>query len=141
MTSFAIHTNIVLDHVKDNHMQLLKDYYALEKKIHDYFGYVEDWVVIPMDNATDMVWRIIGGEGHGGAVQFAKSVDELPTDESDGGEYYENEIYTQRFLPKWVYRAADYTMICVDTRTDGNRFLQIFDNSKEVKDDSQAEAN
>ena len=136
MTGVAIHTNIALDHVKDTHMQLLKDYYALEKQIHDYFGYVEDWVTIPLDDSTDMHWRIIGGEGHGGVVQFAESVDELPNDEHSGGEYYENEIYTQRFLPKWVYRANDYTMICVDTHTDGNRYLQIFDNSKEIKNDT-----
>ena len=49
------------------------------------------------------------------------------------GDYYQNEIYTQRFLPKWVYRGKEYTMICVDTRTDGNTFLQVFDNSKEIK--------
>lgn len=120
-------------------MQLLKDYYTLEKQIHDYFGYVEDWVTIPLDDATDMHWRIIGGEGYGGVVQYAESVDELPSDEDSGGEYYENEIYTQRFLPKWVYRASDYTMICVDTHTDGNHYLQIFDNSKEIKDDPQTE--
>lgn len=121
-------------------MQLLKDYQALEKQIHKYFGYVEDWVTIPLDDATDMHWRIIGGEGHGGVVQYAESVDELPSAARfSGGEYYENEIYTQRFLPKWVYRAADYTMICVDTHTDGNHYLQIFDNSKEIKDDSQTE--
>ena len=129
----------MLDHIKDKIMQLLKDYQALEKQIHDYFGYVEDWVTIPLDDATNMYWRILGGEGRGGVVQYAKSVEELPTDDSDGGEYYEHEIYTQRFLPKWVYRASDYTMICVDTHTDGNHYLQIFDNSKEIKDDTQTE--
>lgn len=49
-------------------------------------------------------------------------------------QMYSNEIYTQRFLPKWVYRGKDYTMICVDTHTDGNKFLQIFDNSKEIRE-------
>jgi hypothetical protein len=121
-------------------MQLLKDYFALQQQIHDYFGYEEDWVTIPLDDATDMYWRIIGGEGRGGSVQFAESIEDLPSDYYDSGMYYENEIYTQRFLPKWVYRGAEYTMICVDTHTDGNRYLQVFDNSKEVKDDSEAEA-
>jgi hypothetical protein len=46
---------------------------------------------------------------------------------------YAAEIYTQRFLPKWVYRGAEYTMVCVDTRTDGNKFLMVFDNKKEIK--------
>ncbi len=33
-----------------------------------------------------------------------------------------------------VYRGQDYTMISVDTHVDGNKFLQIFDNKKEVKE-------
>jgi hypothetical protein len=116
-------------------MQILKDYHTLEKQIHEYFGYVEDWVTIPLDDATEMYWRIVNREAYGGFVQYAESVNQLPTEDNDNGDYYENEIYTQRFLPKWVYRGADYTMICVDTRTDGNRYLRIFDNSKEVKND------
>lgn len=117
-------------------MQLLKQYTILQKQIHDYFGYVEDWAVIPMDDCTDLYWKIIDGEAHGGKVQYAVDPKEFPTDETedeDLGEYWEVEIYTQRHLPKWVYRGAEYTMICVDTHTDCNRLLQIFDNSKELK--------
>ena len=61
---------------------------------------------------------------------FAETPEQL--DDADGN-YYEDEIYTQRFLPKWVYRGEDYTMVCVDTHTDGNQFLRIFDNLKERK--------
>jgi hypothetical protein len=61
-------------------------------------------------------------------VRFAKTEQEL---ESEDGDYYENEIYTQRHLPKWVYRGADYTMVVVDTHTDGNKFLQVFANANE----------
>jgi hypothetical protein len=115
-------------------MKLLKDYFTMQKQVHDYFGYVEDWVSIPIDDATDYIWHLTG-EGSGDAVRFAEKLTDFAT-----GEYYENLIYTQRFLPKWVYRGEDYTMICVDTRTDGNKFLQIFDNSKELKNDPEAEA-
>jgi hypothetical protein len=110
-------------------MKLLSAYLDAKKDLHDYFGYVEDWVVIPIDDALDYFWRL-DGEGHGGVVMFADSVGELNSAE---GNYYENSIYTQRHLPKWVYRGEDYTMICVDTHTDGNKFLQIFSNDKEVK--------
>jgi hypothetical protein len=112
-------------------MKLLDDYFKLQKEIFEYFGYVEDWVVIPMDNATDYHWYINGDE-QGGEVVYAETIEQLK--DEDKGEYYANEIYTQRFLPKWVYRAEDYTMIVVDTHTDGNKFLQVFDNKKEVKD-------
>ncbi len=109
-------------------MKLLNEYFEIQKHIHDYFGYVEDWVVIPMEDVTDYYWTLDQDETGNGFVRFAKTVEELDSD----GDYYENEIYTQRFLPKWVYRGEDYTMICVDTHTDGNKCLQIFDNDKEL---------
>jgi hypothetical protein len=110
-------------------MKLLDEYFELQERVFEYFGYKEDWRVIPLDDATGYWWRIIGGEGHGGSVQFSNRKEELGT----GEHYYEDEIYTQRFLPKWVYRGKDYTMICVDTHTDGNKLLRVFDNTKEVK--------
>lgn len=107
-------------------MDLLNDYFGLQQKLFEYFGYQEDWRVIPVDDSTKYFWKL-DGESTGGKVCFADTKEEL---ESEGGNYYENEIYTQRHLPKWVYRGKDYTMICVDTRTDGNKFLQIFSNDK-----------
>lgn len=104
-------------------MKLFDDYLDLQKQIFDYFGYVEDWKAIPLDDCRTYYWQL-AGEGPG-SVLFGETVDSIDT--------YEHIIYTQRFLPKWVYRGKDYTMICVDTQTDGNKFLSIFDNSKEVK--------
>jgi hypothetical protein len=104
----------------------LDKYFKLRQEIFDYFGYVEDWVVLPFDDARDYYWRLRQEENGSGYVEFGG-----PSPEDIG--IYINEIYTQRFLPKWVYRGKDYTMICVNPRVDGNRFLQIFDNSKEVK--------
>lgn len=110
-------------------MQLLRHYNQIRQELFDYFGYQEDWVVIPVDDATKYHWRLTG-EGRGDEVQFADTLEEL---ETESGNCYSNEIYTQRFLPKWVYRGEEYTMVVVDTHTDGNKFLQIFDNKKEVK--------
>lgn len=107
-------------------MELLDKYFDLQKKIYDHFGYVEDWVVIPLDDAREYFWHLNDDE-----VKFAK--DEKNLFEGTEEDGYSNEIYTQRFLPKFVYRADDFTMICVDTHTDGNKFLQVFDNSKERK--------
>ncbi len=107
-------------------MELLDKYFELQEQIYTHFGYVEDWRVIPINDAREYFWRL---EGEGpGEVHFADSEQELQAQE---GNYYVNEIYTQKHLPKWVYRANDFTMICVDTHTDGNKFLQIFDNAKE----------
>lgn len=105
-------------------MELLKQYFDLQQRIYDYFGYVEDWVVIPLDDRTEFLWYIDMNE-----VVYADKMEDFAT-----GDYYADEIYKQRFLPKWTYTAEDYTMICVDTHTDGNRFLAIFDNSKRLEE-------
>ncbi len=99
-------------------MKLLKEYFELQQKIHEYFGYKQDWVVIPLEDRTDVdSW----------------SVDEHSVTYFIDGVEFQEDIYTQRFLPKWVYRTNDYTMICVDTNTDGNKFLSVFDNATELK--------
>lgn len=112
-------------------MKLLNDYFALQKKIYDYFGYVEDWKVIPLEDSTQYYWQLDQSEDGSGCVRFAEELEQLQ--DIDDRQYYENQIYTQRFLPKWVYVTDDYTMICVDTQTDGNKFLAVFDNKKEIK--------
>lgn len=112
-------------------MELLDQYNALEEQIHQYFGYVEDWVAIPMNDNTSMYWHL-SGEGRGDNVRYAETQADL--EDEDTGNYYEDQIYTQRFLPKWVYRGEEYTMIACDPMVDGNKFLRIFDNSKEIKE-------
>jgi hypothetical protein len=109
-----------------NQMKLLNDYLALQAQIHAYFGYVEDWRAIPIEDRREYFWRL-NGEGPG-TVGYAKTEQELADQD---GDYYEDEIYTQRHLPRWVYRGAEFSMVCVDTHTDGNKFLAIFDNAKE----------
>ena len=108
-------------------MKQLDEYFRLKEEIHNYFGYVEDWVAIPLDDRRSNYWQILGGEGRGGEVQWSPN-----KDFDDDNEIYSGAIYTQRFLPKWVYRGPEYTMICVDTQCDGNKFLMVFDNKKEI---------
>ena len=108
-------------------MKSIDDYFALQAEIFDYFGYVEDWRAIPLADARDSYWYLTG-EGAGDEVLFADNEEDLHNDE---GNNYSAEIYTQRFLPKWVYRGKEFTMVCVDTHTDGNKFLMVFDNEKE----------
>jgi hypothetical protein len=107
-------------------MKILDDYLALQKQIFDYFGYVEDWRVIPIDDAREYYW-FVDGEGPG-RVGYADTEKELMFQD---GKYYEDEIYTQRHLKKWVYRGEEYTMICCDPHVDGNVFLRIFTNKNE----------
>ena len=106
-------------------MKLLKEYFELQKKIYDYFGYVEDWKVIPIEDGTEFYWC----SDEENNIYFADKKEHL----FDGsGNYYHTSIYQQRFLPKFDYKTDKYTMICSDTHTDGNKFLAIFDNSKRI---------
>lgn len=110
-------------------MELLDRYFDLQKCIYDYFGYVEDWVVIPLDDCRDKFWYL-DGEADGGRVVYWEKPEDIETE-----KYYANDIYTQRHLPKWVYRGEEYTMVVVNTHTDGNHFLQIFTNAMEAQED------
>ena len=107
-------------------MELLDRYFELQEEIYAYFGYVEDWRVIPLDDSRKYFWRL-NGTGPG-EVQYADTEEALAT-ETDN--YYADTIYTQRHLPKRVYRGEHYTMICCDPAVDGNKFLRIFSNDKE----------
>jgi hypothetical protein len=119
-----------------NTKEKIDKFFELQDEVFSAFGYVEDWVSIPLDDGRGYYWKTDffydeSGNVCGGYVNFAEFPEQLEDEEA--GEYYQNEVYTQRFLPKWVYETENYTMICVDTHTDGNKFLQIFDNSKRIK--------
>jgi hypothetical protein len=111
----------------------INDYFELQQKIYEYFGYVEDWVVIPLDSRLEDYWMVTGKGEMGDSYAYSP---EPFTQESmeKGDQLYGGRIYTQRFLPKWIYPGKDYTLICADTQTDGNKFLMVFSNEKECKD-------
>lgn len=101
-------------------------YEAARQVFFDHVGYKEDYVVIPLDDQRTRYWKV--DEKGREYCCWADSEAELDSGE---GNCYSGTIYTQRFLPKWVYRGAKLTMVCVDTHCDGNKFLMIFDNELE----------
>lgn len=114
-------------------MNIIDDFEKAKQAIYDHVGFVEDYVIYPIENRTEMYWKLVDNCFFGGkGVRFAKTTDEL---NSNNDDFYEDQIYTQRFYKKWVYRGKQYTMIFVDTHTDGNKFFAIYDNNKEVKDE------
>ena len=103
--------------------KLLDNYQKAEQALYDHVGFKEDWVIYPIRDSTDMFWSIEGDE-----VKYAEDMDRFESD----GNYYVDEIYTQRFYKKWVYRGEDLTMIFCDTHTDGMKYFAFFDNNKEI---------
>jgi len=116
-------------------MKLLDSYLKSKQKIFDYFGYCEDWVAIPLEDCRGYYWTLyeeaVESTFLGGYIDYAETKKKLLN--KDKGDYCSASIYTQRFLKQWVYRAKEYTMICIDTHVDGNKFLAIYDNAKEIK--------
>lgn len=104
-------------------IKLIDDYEAARQAIYDHVGFKPDWVVCSLDDATAYFWRIDGEK-----VKFAKSEEELRI---ETGNYYEDELYTQRHYPKWVYWGAEFSMVMCDPHTDGVKWFRLFDNEKE----------
>ncbi len=122
-------------------MNVIEKLETARQELFKHFGYVEDWALIPVADETGWGWWFLTGDGSGGgdSVYFGQNSPLVDGDE-EGKGLYSCPIYTQIHLPKWVYRADDMTMICMDTQTDGNRVLGIFDNTKEVTDPAVIEA-
>lgn len=102
---------------------------AAKNAIFVHCGYKQDWVVFPLDDQRDAYWWVEPDER--GEVRWAESAAKLFDDKA--GDYYNGNIYTQRFLKKWVFRGKKLTLAVVDTHCDGNRLLMIFDNARELK--------
>ena len=111
----------------------LDAYFTAKARVHEGFKYTPDWVEIPLDDAREYHWMLVGGEGVGATCVYS---DDPFTEKSirAGKTIYSGSIYTQRFLKKWVYRTKTYVMVAVDTHTDGNKFLMVFDAARECTD-------
>jgi hypothetical protein len=117
-------------------MKLLKAYNNALEAIYKHVKFTPDWVIYPIDDRTNMYWQIISKtdlhhpHDYNKNVKFAETIEAFYSD----GDYYSDEIHTQRFYEQWIYRGKDLTMIFVDTHTDGNKFFAVFDNHKEQKE-------
>ena len=104
---------------------LIENYKEAEQALYDHVGFVEDWVVYPKDDCTEMYWSIIDNE----EVKYANSIDQFNSD----GDFYQDEIYKQRFYDKHVYVGEDLTMIFCNPGVDGMIWFKFFDNNKQIK--------
>ena len=105
-------------------MDIIKNYEEAKQAIYDHVGFEEDWVVCPLDDCTECYW---GTDGD--IVRYAKTMEDWNSD----GNYYEDDVYTQRFYPKHIYEGEKYTMVFCDPHVDGMKWFRIFDNSKKLK--------
>lgn len=104
---------------------LLKKYEEARQQLYDHVGFVEDWVVCPIELMGGYHWKL----------KESKVVyhDDPELVRSENGDHYEDDIYTQRFYSKWVYRGEDLTLIFCDPHVDGVQWFRVFENNLEIK--------
>lgn len=104
-------------------MELLDKYKESLKAIHEYFNFEEDWCVYPIDDRREMYWFTVESS----IIQFKKLEDY--TNLSD--EIYTDTIWRYSGYPQ-ILKGPNYSMILINTQTDGNVFWAIYCNDKEV---------
>lgn len=109
-------------------MSVMTDYIKARDALYKHVGFQEDWVIYPIEDNTEMYWDYEKNN----SVRYAETEEKL-RDKDDKQEYYEDEIYTQRFYTKWVYKGKEFTMIFCNPGVDGMKWFRVFDNSKRVK--------
>lgn len=106
---------------------IIENYNKALQDIYDHVGFKEDWVVYPIDTSTiEMYWDIEWDK-----VMFAESKEEFLEMEYN---YYEDELYKQRFYEKHVYEGSEYTLVFCDPHTDDMKWFRIFKNDLRFKD-------
>lgn len=83
-------------------IKLIDDYQKALDAIYEHVGFDEDWVVCPLDDCTDNYWY-----ANDEFVRWAETLEKFNSD----GNYYEDEIYTQRFYSKWIYEGVDFDFL------------------------------
>jgi len=104
-------------------MELMTNLNDAVKKLYEHVGFKEDWVLCPIDDCTDKYW-----DEDGESVKYADSKEQFNSD----GDYYQDDIYKQRFYDKWVYEGKELTMIFCNPNVDGVQWFRVFDNEKRM---------
>lgn len=105
--------------------KLLNTYFESRRKIDAYFGLEMCWHDLPIDDMTDAEWRIIDN----------KLVYWLPNNKT--GELEEYNAIIMLGINQPIISLKDYTMVAVDTQTDGNKYRAILDTLKVSKRESE----
>ena len=100
----------------------LEQYLSMEKEIHKLFGYVQEWRVYPIQDMTGVYWCVPQHSDY--ELRFSQTIDGLGADIGDDPEY---SVEVKR-----IFACDGFTMLHVDTHTDGNQFLYILDNKKKI---------
>jgi len=109
-------------------MKLINDYQKALDAIYEHVGFKEDWVVYPIDENIERYWQIYGDDPLNQHIKYAENIEQFFSDR----DYYQDDIYTQRFYNKWVYEGEDFTMVFCNPGVYGMKWFRLFDNKKRM---------
>lgn len=105
---------------------IIDDYFEAKAKVHKLFGYVSDWTEMSMEDYREYDWMLVKDR-----CVYGEKLDEKNIKD---GNHYSGYLVDSK-----IYTTDVYTMIPVDTESDGNKFLMIFDAKREVTDEKLKE--
>lgn len=107
-------------------MSIIDDYFDIKNKIIKPFKHQ----YLPLEDHRKDWWMI---------VDEKLIYNNFPFDEkdfgSDGGQFWESDIYSNDLLEEYVYYIDDFTIVTVDMLTDGQGSLIVLSNSLECKNE------
>lgn len=104
-------------------MNVADSYFTAKTALLNHVGLTLDWVECPITDERDMYWKIEGNFMWYSPDKTFKNEDTL----------YGDDIYTQRFYPKHIYRGKEFTLIFCEPHVDGCKWWRIFRTDMEVK--------
>ena len=110
-------------------MELLDNYLDIQKKIYEHFGYSDDRGLLPISDLRQYFWRLMLDINH---IRFSENTEALIGEYTVFYDYYDE-------VDDVIYKTEEHTMILINPDYEGEKFLMIFDNKKEIIDKSKEE--
>ena len=105
----------------ENGTDVLRAFGEARELLYDHVGFVPGWVECPIDLVTSDKWWGLSDN----TVKYADTKAEYA---SQSGNYYEDDLYMQRFYKKLVYEGEKYTMVFCNPHVDGVQWFRFFKN-------------
>lgn len=99
--------------------KLLETLQTTEQAIYEYFGLDPQWQDLKFSNCTEYYWRFT----EYAEIYYGDVLKEVTNENA----------YSAFQILDILIKKEKYTLIAMDTQTDGNRYFAIFDNNKEIK--------
>ena len=119
-------------------MNVVDNYTQAKKALLDHVGLIPDWVECPIEDHREHFWFVINEEGPYGKAKVIYGEKSILLRVLNGEEpeedYYKDDIYTQCFYSKHVYRGKEFTLIFCDPHVDGVQWWRIFGTDQEIKE-------